>query len=45
MTGYLTSEYAINSSVNYQLAGFQIGKQMADQLGGEGNVLVVEGIP
>ncbi len=45
LTGYLTSEYAINSSVNYQVAGFEIGKDMADQLGGKGNVLVVEGIP
>ena len=45
MTGYLTSEYAINSSVNYQVGGFEIGKAMADQLGGKGNVLVVEGIP
>ena len=44
-TGYLTSEYSVNSSVNYQLAGFEIGKFMADELGGEGNVLVVEGIP
>lgn len=44
-TGYLTSEYSINSSVNYQLAGFEIGKFMADELGGQGNVLVVEGIP
>jgi ribose transport system substrate-binding protein len=45
LTGYLTSPYSINSSVNYQVAGFQIGKEMADQLGGKGNVLVVEGIP
>lgn len=45
MTGYLTSEYAINSSVNYQVAGFEIGRQMAEDLGGEGNVLIVEGIP
>lgn len=45
LTGYLTSPYAINSSVNYQVAGFEIGKAMADQLGGTGNVLVVEGIP
>ncbi|MDP4744234.1 MAG: ABC transporter substrate-binding protein [Porticoccaceae bacterium] len=45
MTGYLTSEYAINSSVNYQVAGYEIGKAMADQLGGKGKVLVVEGIP
>lgn len=45
MTGYLTSPYAINSSVNYQVAGFEIGKAMAEQIGGTGNVLVVEGIP
>ncbi|MGV8988921.1 MAG: ABC transporter substrate-binding protein [Cypionkella sp.] len=45
LTGYLTSPYSINSSVNYQVAGFEIGKDMADQLGGKGNVLVVEGIP
>ena len=45
LTGYLTSEYSVNSSVNYQVAGFEIGKDMADQLGGKGNVLVVEGIP
>ncbi|MEP3231994.1 MAG: ABC transporter substrate-binding protein [Hyphomicrobiales bacterium] len=45
LTGYLTSEYAVNSSVNYQLAGFEIGKWMAKEIGGKGNVLVVEGIP
>ncbi len=45
LTGYLTSPYAVNSSVNYQQAGFDIGKWMAEELGGEGNVLVVEGIP
>lgn len=45
LTGYLTSPYSINSSVNYQVAGYEIGKDMADQLGGKGNVLVVEGIP
>ncbi len=45
LTGYLTSPYAVNSSVNYQKAGFEIGKLMAEQLNGSGNVLVVEGIP
>ena len=44
-TGYLTAPTSINSSVNYQVAGFDIGKAMADELGGKGNVLVVEGIP
>ena len=45
LTGYLTSPYAVNASVNYQLAGYQIGKWMDDQIGSKGNVLVVEGIP
>lgn len=45
MTGYLTAPSAVNSSVNYEVAGFEIGKRMADELGGKGNVLVVEGIP
>lgn len=45
MTGYLTSEYSINSSVNYQVAGYEIAREMVEQLGGKGNVLVVEGIP
>jgi ribose transport system substrate-binding protein len=44
-TGYLTSPYAVNSSNNYQLGGYQVGKALTDQLGGTGNVLVVEGIP
>jgi ribose transport system substrate-binding protein len=45
LTGYITSEYSINSSVNYQFAGYTISKEIVDQLGGKGNVLVVEGIP
>ena len=45
LTGYLTSPYSVNASVNYQLAGYQIGKWMADEVGGKGNILVVEGIP
>lgn len=44
-TGYLTSPYAVNSSNNYQLGGFQAASALAEQLGGEGNILVVEGIP
>jgi len=44
-TGYLTSPYAVNSSVNYQLAGYDLGKWMANEIGNKGNVLVVEGIP
>jgi ribose transport system substrate-binding protein len=45
LTGYLTSPYSVNSSVNYQVAGFELGKWMAEEIGGEGKVLVVEGIP
>ncbi|MCB1398082.1 MAG: substrate-binding domain-containing protein [Rhodobacteraceae bacterium] len=44
-TGYLTEPHVINTSVNFQVAGLEIGKRMADELGGKGNVLVVEGIP
>lgn len=44
-TGYVTSPYAVNSSVNYQKAGYQIGRWMAEEIGEAGNVLVVEGIP
>ena len=44
-TGYVTSPYAVNSSVNYQLAGYDIGRWMAKEIGEKGNVLVIEGIP
>ncbi len=44
-TGYLTSPYAVNSSVNYQLAGFDLGQWISKEIGNKGNVLVVEGIP
>lgn len=44
-TGYLTSEYSMNSSVNYQLAGLKLGRWMAEEINEEGEVLVVEGIP
>ena len=44
-TGYVTEPTVINTSVNFQAAGFEIGKRMAEELGGKGNVLVVEGIP
>lgn len=43
--GYLTSPYSINSSSNYQLAGHRMGTWMAEEIGGKGKVLVVEGIP
>jgi len=44
-TGYMTSPYSVNSSVNYQLAGYEIGRWMAKEINEKGNVLVVEGIP
>jgi ribose transport system substrate-binding protein len=45
LTGYLTSKYSVNSSVNYQLAGYRLGSWMAKEIGEKGKVLVVEGIP
>lgn len=44
-TGYLTSPYSVNSSTNYQLGGYEVGKWMGQFIGKKGNVLVVEGIP
>jgi ribose transport system substrate-binding protein len=43
--GYLTSPYAINSSANFVVGGNMLGEWMAKEIGGKGNVLVVEGIP
>jgi ribose transport system substrate-binding protein len=44
-TGYLTSPYAVNSSVNYHKAGYEIGRWMAEEIDEKGNILVIEGIP
>lgn len=43
--GYLTSPYAVNSSANFVVGGHMLGEWMADEIGGSGNVLIVEGIP
>jgi ribose transport system substrate-binding protein len=43
--GYLTSPYSINSSANFVVGGEMMGEWMAEEIGGKGNVLVVEGIP
>lgn len=43
--GYLTSEFSINSSANFAVGGNMLGEWMANEIGGKGNVLVVEGIP
>ncbi|MEJ8569900.1 ABC transporter substrate-binding protein [Microbaculum marinum] len=44
-TGYLTSPYSVNSSANFVVGGNMMGEWMANELGGKGNVLIVEGIP
>jgi len=43
--GYVTSPYAVSSSANFVVGGYKLGKWMAKELNGKGNVLIVEGIP
>ena len=43
--GYLTSPYSVNSSANFVVGGRMMGEWMANEIGGKGNVLNVEGIP
>jgi len=43
--GYLTSPYAVNSSANFVVGGRMMGEWMANEIGGKGRVLNVEGIP
>jgi ribose transport system substrate-binding protein len=43
--GYLTSPYSVNSSANFVVGGIMLGEWIAKEIGGKGNVLVVEGIP
>ncbi len=43
--GYLTSPYSINSSANFVVGGHMMGEWMAEEIGGKGKVLIVEGIP
>ncbi len=42
--GAVTSPYAINVDSNYVAFGYDLAKAIVDDLGGEGNVLRVEGI-
>jgi len=44
-TGFTTSPYSINTSVNYRLVGFYIGAWMAELIGEKGNVIIMDGIP
>ncbi len=43
--GYLTSPYSINSSANFVVGGRMMGEWMANEIGGKGRILNVEGIP
>jgi len=43
--GYLTSPYAVSSSANFVVGGNMMGEWIANEIGGKGNVLIVEGIP
>lgn len=43
--GYLTSPYAVNTSANFVVGGEMLGNWMAEEIGGKGNLLIVEGIP
>ena len=44
-TGFTTSPYSINTSVNYRLVGYYIGAWMAELIGEKGNVIIMDGIP
>jgi ribose transport system substrate-binding protein len=44
-TGFTTSPYSINTSVNYRLVGVYIGTWLAELIGEKGNVVVMDGIP
>jgi len=44
-TGFTTSPYSINTSVNYRLVGVYIGTWLAELIGEKGNVIVMDGIP
>lgn len=43
-SGYLTSENALNASSNYAQGGYEITKSLIEEVGGEGNFLLVSGI-
>lgn len=43
-TGGVNSPYALSTTVNYYLAGYQEAQSLAEELGGKGNVVIVSGI-
>ncbi|MBN9217282.1 MAG: ABC transporter substrate-binding protein [Mesorhizobium sp.] len=45
VSGYVTSPYAITASENNTQGGYVSGKWLAQEIGGKGNVLLVNGIP
>lgn len=44
-SGYVTSPYAVNGAANHMQGGYQMGKWLAEEIGGAGNILLVSGIP
>lgn len=44
-SGYVTSPYAINVAANHMQGGYDMGKWLAEEIGGKGNVVLVSGIP
>ncbi|MEM9755896.1 MAG: ABC transporter substrate-binding protein [Pseudomonadota bacterium] len=43
-SGYLTSESSLNASSNYAQGGYEIARALIEEVGGEGNFLLVSGI-
>lgn len=43
-SGYLTSDNALNASSNYAQGGYEIARALIEEVGGEGNFLLVSGI-
>lgn len=44
-SGYVTSPYSVNVAANHTQGGYDMGKWLAEEIGGKGNVLMVSGIP
>lgn len=44
-SGYVTSPYAINVASNHMQGGYDMGKWLAEEMGGTGNIVLVSGIP
>lgn len=44
-SGYVTSPYAINVAANHMQGGYDMGKWLAEEMGGKGNVVLASGLP